>query len=188
MVAVSDRYFPARDSRTSIEVTSKSGAWLSSTALIAASKPDWFKPTILIGKSVGYWIGLSCSAMICDPALRNGPCYRMSKRVDGGVVAAAQLSVHRTGPAVADGPAVEFDDRQHLAGGRAEHQFVGRTHLVHRDHPRLECDRGLCAQFLDESVADALQDQMVARRRQHAPAFDQPDVAGRALGQASVAM
>ena len=55
------------------------------------------------------------------------------------------------------------------------------------DPPDFERHLPRTRQFLQQAVADALEDQRIARRREQHAAANHPDVAGRAFGQVAVA-
>src|SRR5262245_54409420 len=115
------RYLPCRLGRISTLATSKSGACLSTMSVMICAKPRSFLPMILIGKSQGKANGDSGR-----DRLSLAGAHDLLLEVLVQLVHAAE---RRPGLAVADRPAVQADDREHLLRRGADPDFVRAAHL-----------------------------------------------------------
>src|SRR5699024_4747863 len=72
---------------------------------------------------------------------------------------------------------VKGHDGQYFFGGRAQHEFIGALHFLFGNGACFKVNTAFCCQLFEQAVADAFEDEVVARGCQEHAITHYPDVA-----------
>src|SRR5438105_306651 len=172
------------------EATSKSGACLSTMSVTACAKPGCLRPITLIGKSQGNASGEGSGTTGISGEPSGGdalPAPGAHDLVLEVLVEPIHAPENWSGPGVADRPAVELHDGEHLFRRGGDPELIGAAHLGFGEIAKLERQGVGARQLDDDVVGDAGQNELVLGRRLDHAALDDEHIGGRGLGELAIA-